>query len=284
MKYSVFTVCMPEFTVDEAIDKLAAWGYDGVEWRVRNQQPSADGKPGFWAGNRCTITLDEVVDKAESVGKHCRDAGLEVASLASYLKCDELADIERVFVACGKMGAPQARVGVPGYDGTVNYRELFDKAVEDYGKVEKLARKHGVKAVIELHMGNITPSASAGYRFVGHFDAKHVGVIHDAGNMVIEGFENFQFGMELLGEYLAEVHVKNAAWRKGGRGPNGQQLYERSWAQLREGQVNWADMMRALKSVGYDGWLSLEDFSTDRTTEEKLPNALEYLKELEAAV
>jgi len=281
MKYSVFTVCMPEFTVDEAIGKLAAWGYDGVEWRVRNQRPSADGKPGFWDGNLCTIMLDEVVDKAESVGKRCRDAGLEVPSLASYLKCDELADIERVFVACGKMGAPQARVGVPGYDGTVNYRQLFDKAVEDYGEVEKLARKYGVRAAIELHMGNITPSASAAYRFVSHFEPKHVGVIHDAGNMVIEGFENYQLGLELLGEYLAEVHVKNAAWRKGGRGANGQQLYEPSSAELREGQVNWADMMRVLKSVAYDGWLSLEDFSTDQPTEEKLPQVLAYLKGLE---
>ncbi|GIX08239.1 MAG: hypothetical protein KatS3mg115_2642 [Candidatus Poribacteria bacterium] len=44
------------------------------------------------------------------------------------------------------------------------------------------------------------------------FRPEQVGVIHDAGNMVHEGFENYQMGCELLGPYLAHVHVKNAAW------------------------------------------------------------------------
>jgi sugar phosphate isomerase/epimerase len=284
MKYSVFTVCMPEFTVEEAIEKLAEWGYDGVEWRVTNQQPSKDGKPGFWTGNHCTISLDEVVDRAKEVGRRCRAAGIEVTSIASYLSSDQLKDVERIFEACTRMDTSQARVGVPNYDGSVHYRRLFDKALADYAGVEKLARKYGVRANVEIHMGNITPSASAAYRFVSHFDPAHVGVIHDAGNMVTEGFENYQFGLELLGEYLAEVHVKNAAWSKGKTGPHGLRLWQRSWTELNEGQVNWAEVMTALKSVGYNGWLSLEDFSTRRPTAEKLPDALRLLKELEASV
>jgi sugar phosphate isomerase/epimerase len=281
MKYSVFTVCMPEFTVEEGIDRLAQWGYGGVEWRVTNQKPSADGKPGFWSGNRCTIPFDEVLESAEAVGERCRAAGIEVAAIASYLKCDQIADVERIFHACVRMGAKQARIGVPGYDGTVHYRKLFSAALADYARVEKLARKYGIRANVEIHMGNIVPSASAAYRFVSHFDPACVGVIHDAGNMVVEGFENWRLGLELLGEYLQEVHVKNALWKKAGTGPEGQTLYERAWAELREGQVNWAEVMKALKSVGYGGWLSLEDFSTDRPTAQKLPDAINYMKQLE---
>ena len=284
MKYAVFTVCMPEFTVEEAVDRLVEWGYDGVEWRVRNQPPTADGRTGFWSGNRCTLSEDEVVDQAEEIGKRCRDAGIEVCSLASYLKCDQLAEVERVFEAARKMGCPQARIGVPGYDGSVRYRELFEKALSEYGEVEKLAKKHDVRAVLETHHGNILPSASAAYRFVSNFDSKYVGVIHDAGNMVHEGFENYRFACELLGDYLAEVHVKNAKWEETDEvGPNGQHLWKATWCELKEGVVNWADVMAALQSVGYDGWLAIEDFSTDRTTEEKLPDALSYLQSLEAS-
>ena len=282
MKHSVFTVCMPDYPVEEGIDKLVAWGYEGVEWRVTNQGPSADGKCGFWAGNRCTISLDEVLEKAEAVGKRCRAAGLEVAAIAAYVKCDQLADVERIFKACVKMGAPQARVQVPGYDGKSHYRKLFDKARADYAKVEKLARQYGVRANLEIHMGNICPSASAAYRFVSGLDPKHVGVIHDAGNMVVEGYENHRLGLELLGEYLAAVHVKNAAMLKGARGPEGQQLYQRAWAELKEGQVNWAELIATLKVLGFSGWLSLEDFSTVRPTEEKLTGDLAWLRELEA--
>ena len=38
-------------------------------------------------------------------------------------------------------------------------------------------------------------------------DPKHVGIIHDAGNMIIEGFENWRLGLEILGEYLAAVRA-----------------------------------------------------------------------------
>jgi sugar phosphate isomerase/epimerase len=283
MKHSVFTVCMPEYSVEEGIEKLAAWGYEGVEWRVTNQGAPADGKPGFWAGNRCTISFDEVLDKAEGVGRRCRAAGLEVAAVAAYVKCDQRADIERIFEACRRMGAPQARVSAPNYDGKTHYRKLFDRAAADYAEVEKLARNAGLRANLEIHMGNIVPSASAAYRLVSRFDPKHIGVIHDAGNMVVEGFENWRLGLELLGEHLAMVHVKNAKWLPGPLGAHGQQTWQRAWAELRQGLVNWPDVIGALKSVGYAGWLSLEDFSTDRPTEAKLTDALKYLKELEAS-
>jgi len=283
MKYSVFTVCMPELTVEEAIEKLAGWGYDGVEWRVTNQQPSADGKPWFWRGNRCTISLDEVVDRAKDIGERSRAAGIEVAAIASYLSCEKLKDIERIFEACVRMGAPQARIGVPNYDGSVNYRRLFRKALTDYARVEKLARKYGVRANVETHMGNITPSASAAYRFVSNFDPASVGVIYDPGNMVIEGFENHRLGLELLGEYLAQVHVKNTAWAKGKTGPHGLRLWQMAWTELKDGQVNWAEVMKALKAVGYKGWMSLEDFNTRRPTAKRVPDALRLLRKLEAS-
>jgi sugar phosphate isomerase/epimerase len=59
MRISVFTVCMPEYTPEyapeEAVKQLAAWGFDGVEWRVTT--PPAPGEPvvNFWKGNRCTL-------------------------------------------------------------------------------------------------------------------------------------------------------------------------------------------------------------------------------------
>ncbi|HUW57323.1 MAG TPA: sugar phosphate isomerase/epimerase family protein [Planctomycetota bacterium] len=285
MKYAVFTVCMPEFTVEEGIAKLVEWGYDGVEWRVVNQRPSADGRPGFWSGNRCTLSEDELLDVAEAVGRRCRDAGLEVCALASYLKCDQTAGVERLFEACNRMGTGCARVGLPPVGEGENFRDYFDRVVEQYAAVETLAKKHGVKALLETHHGTAIASASSVYRFVSHFDAKHVGVIHDAGNMVHEGFENYRFALELLGDHLVEVHVKNAKWEKTGEtGPEGQAIWKASWCELKTGVVNWADVYAALRSVGYDGWLSLEDFSTERPTEEKLPDDLAYLKALEASV
>ncbi|MNH42928.1 hypothetical protein D3C79_1047240 [compost metagenome] len=65
-----------------------------------------------------------------------------------------------------------------------------------------------------MHFGNIAPSASLARQLVDGFDAKHIGVIYDPGNMVYEGFEQYKLGLEVLGEYLGHVHVKNAIWSR----------------------------------------------------------------------
>ena len=67
MKYSVFTVCMPEYTPEEAVGRLKRWGYDGVEWRffTRPDQPVTGG--GFWAGiNLCMVNLLLRISQEES--------------------------------------------------------------------------------------------------------------------------------------------------------------------------------------------------------------------------
>lgn len=63
--------------------------------------------------------------------------------------------------------------------------------MEQYRVVEKLAKKHGVKANVEIHMRTICPSAGLTYRFVSNFDPEYVGVIYNPGNMIHEGFENW---------------------------------------------------------------------------------------------
>jgi len=49
---------------------------------------------------------------------------------------------------------------------------------------------------------------------VSDFDLRYIGIIYDLGNMVHEGYENYKLGLELLGDYLSYVHVKNAVWNR----------------------------------------------------------------------
>ena len=45
-----------------------------------------------------------------------------------------------------------------------------------------------------------------------------------------------------------------------------------------------ADYFRALASVGYDDWVTVEDFSTELPLTERTAGNLAYLKAVEAAV
>jgi len=281
MKHSVFTVAMPEYDVPTAAKKLKEWGYDGAEWRVTSVPEPMPEVPDFWSANRATVDFDNLPDSAEEARKISEKAGLEIPALATYLSCSDIESVKKGMEAAKIMAAPMLRVGVPGYDGNTNYREVFERGLEDYAKVESLAKEYGLRACVEIHMGNICPSASAAYRFLSNFDPGHVGAILDPGNMIYEGMENWQLGIDVLGEYLAHVHVKNSQWRIVSGQPDGNLVWQPTWATMRGGMVNWGDVIKALKKAEYPGYLSNEDFSRDLPTEEKLKDDLAFLKSLE---
>lgn len=280
MKLAVFTVMLPEYDLEEAAKLLAKHGYEGVEWRVKEVDPDVAGQAGsFWGNNRATVDLNTLAEKAAEIRDLTTDAGLEMCNLATYLKVDQLAEIEMVMQAAQVMGAPSLRVGVPNYDRSTPYDELFDQAREALGKVQKLARKYGIKAVTELHMNNMTPSASASRRLLEAFDPNYIGAIYDPGNMIYEGYEQWLMGMQILGPYLAHVHAKNSKHVIVDTDADGVVHWQTVAAPMKEGRADWAQIIADLKAFGYDGFISFEDFS-ELPTEDKLASNAAYLREL----
>jgi sugar phosphate isomerase/epimerase len=279
MKIAVFTVCMPEFTPEDAAPKLREMGYDGVEWRTTSVP--APGAPviNYWTGNRCSIDPATIRDRAASLKALCRKHKLAMPILGTYVGYNDLALIEGCMEAGREMGVKGLRVSPGGYNPKDGYDKLVTAALKGWEKVVKLGKKHGVKPLFEIHMGNLTPSCSAARRFADHFSPDDLGVIHDAGNMVCEGFEQWSLGLDVLGHYLAHVHVKNGMMSIQSGDADGNLRWGYSSDTLRHGEVNWRDLLDALKRVGYDGWLSLEDFSPGDTIKKLADNAT-YLRTL----
>ena len=287
MKFAVFTVSTPEYNPRETVAILREIGYDGVEWRVSAAPPSA--KPAdytherrYWSYNQSTLALDTILETAAEIGPVCAAAGLEVCSLTSYLVPEQVAQVEQVLQASQRLNCRNIRVNVPQYKETENYRVLFERTVEQIRQLEPLAARYGVRINFEIHMGNIIPSASAAYRLVSHFDPSHIGIIFDPGNMVHEGFENYRLGIELLGPYLAHVHVKNAIWELTETTADGVKVWQPTWSPVKDGFADLRKLAQVLKTTGYQGYLSLEDFSNAETTESKLRSNLEFMKAITA--
>jgi len=280
MRFAYFTVGLPEHTAAEAVGLLRDAGYDGVEWRVTDQAPAPDGVPGFWAGNRCTWPLSSFVEDAPRIRALAESAGLAMPNVGTYMTCDDLAAVERGMRGAVLLGAPQLRVNVPKYGGEAGYLKLRDRGRAQYREVAELARQYGVRALIEIHHGSLVPSASAAAAFLAGFDPRDVGTIHDAGNMVYEGYEQYRMGLELLGPYLAHVHLKNARWQSAGPRPDGSTAWHATWAPIAGGVVDIAALLAALRGVGYDGWVAFEDFSTDLPAAERVRGNLAYVRQL----
>jgi sugar phosphate isomerase/epimerase len=283
MKYAVFTVSMPTYTPESAARKIKEVGYDGVEWRVTHDDPTID-PPTFWRGNRATLPLATFKDDAPKWKRMTEEAGLELPAVATYVKCNETEKVEDAIAGCAALGAPALRIQVPNYDGTESYAKLWDASRKQYEEVVELAKRHGVKALLELHHRTIVSSANSARRFLDGLDHEHVGAIHDAGNMVIEGWEHPRAAFEALGPYLAHVHLKNAQWVPGATLDDGTVRWEASFCPIPEGVADIRTVVRSLKRVGYDGWITFEDFSTKRSVEENLERNLAYIKAIVAEV
>jgi len=272
MKLGVFTVGLPDLTPEEAVREIKDAGYDGVEWRVARVPEEVRGeKPSFWGNNLCTLAPTE--EEARRARRLSEQAGLEVPGLGTYVAVGDVEAADEAMRFALTAGAPQVRVGAGAPDGHP-YKELFAEAREFLQAVEDLARSHGIKALVEIHHRTICPSASLAHRLVSAFDPELVGVIFDPGNMAQEGFEDYRIGAEFLDPYLAHVHVKNAAFER----PAGGGVWERRWAPLEDGVVDFGLVFEALELVGYDGWLVMEDFSGARPSREALKHNLEFVQ------
>ena len=271
MKVGVFTVGLPDLMPEEAVREIKDAGYDGVEWRVTRVPDEVKGEePSFWGNNLCTLQPTE--EEAQRARRLSEEVGLEVPGLGTYVAVGDLEAADEAMRFAVTAGAPQVRVGAGPLDGS--YEESFSAAREFLGGVEEMAGSHGVKALVEIHHKTICPSASLAHRLVSAFDPERIGVIFDPGNMAQEGFEDYRIGLELLGPYLAHVHIKNSAFER----PEGGGVWKPGWAPLEDGVVDFEFLFAALGSVGYGGWLVIEDFSAARPTRETLRHNLGFVQ------
>jgi len=277
VKFSVFTASTPDWTPAQAVRELAAQGWDGVEWRVTDQ-PAAT-PPGFWAGNLATWPLTGLEESLPAIAELTRGAGLEFSALGGYAQCRDHENVERLLAATAALGAGRVRVRLPAL-GEDSYPALFAATRRDLEWVTGRAAGHGVTVLLELHHRSIMASASSAIRLVDGLDPARVGVIHDVGNLVIEGHEDFLAGFQMLGPYLAHVHVKNAAWQPAGVAPDGSTTWSHRWVPMRAGVADLEAYFEALATVGYDGWVTAEDFSTAVPLAERTRGNLAYLREL----
>ena len=206
--------------------------------------------------------------------------GLQIPALASACSSSDLEHAKLLAEGAKAVGSPAIRLSCRGYNGTINYHELYAKAVENYGKALEITRPYGIKVLVEMHGGTIHTSASLAHRIVSNFDAKDIGVIYDPQNMVQDGFETIQLALELLGDYLAHIHA--GGHRPVPKEPDEKGTVTWSWpgCPMSEGLYNFPRMMECLRKVGYAGFISIEDFRGDCPAEERLRNGIDYLRSL----
>lgn len=288
MKTGVFTVSMPEYNIIDTVKVLKELGYDGVEWRVaqvpKETPEDVPFERRYWNNNLSTINIETIESEALEIKNLCHQYGIEIFGLTTYLRPHEVTEIESVLKAAKTMNAPRVRVFTPNYNDECEHEALFESTKKQLRALESLAMTYGVAIVFEIHMDNILASPSAALRLLNGYDPKYLGVIFDPGNMVYEGYEDYKKAFEMLGDYLHHVHIKNGMLVKTGIDNLGAAKWERQWVPLKEGMADLRKVYEVMKLKGYKGNVSVEDFSNEQSTYEKLKDNLSYLRALEAIV
>lgn len=285
MKFGFFTTFAPESTLSECAALAKELGYAGLQPRIAPGKPFDESKPANpWANNRNTIAEEDFFRQPKEVLKPITDAGLAVTSVAGYAGVGDAQRAQNLVKACAAAGIANLRVGplpLPK-GGLYDAAGLLADTIAAYKKLLEISRPAGVRLCVEIHMRTIAAGPDAVMRVVGEFNPKDVGVLYDPGNMVYEGHVPPRVALSVLGDYLAEVHVKNAKIeRQPEPGPEGLVKWKAVPANLEEGVCDFAQVFEALVARGYEGWCIEEGHGGRRTTRERLAHSLDLMRRLE---
>jgi len=253
------TSILPAYSFADAVEIAIESGFHGIELRVKDDFHQS---------------LAELEKHGPALRGSLEQRDLQIPILNSYAGVNEPAD--RLLECARRMGVPRvrlvlprsARAGVaqlsreqeiiPSYAPDGGPQEVFRSVHRALRQLERQARRTGVKILLELHWGTIMSSFTGAWLLLQDFDPACIGVTLDPANMVVEGREDWEFGIQLLRPYIDNVHVKNAVWSSN-RG-----AWCWHWSPIFDGMVNWSEMIGLLDGIGYSGDYAVEDFLTPR--------------------
>lgn len=272
---SPITLCsttLPACSFEEVVAIAQAADYRGIELRVDGNYHQS---------------LDDLKQHGNTIVRTLHAAGLSLPVLSSYIPLDDEQSLQALLTCSARLGVPQARVVlprscsaqvvrqaqtaavIPAYPVQQSPQTVLSRVRGILKKLEQTATGLGVQVLLELHWGTIMSSFSSAYHLTHDLDPRAVALTFDPANMLVEGKEDWEFGLALIQPHLANVHVKNTRWEQTAHG------WTWSWAPLRHGMVDWTYLLGLLNRMGYRGAFAIEDFLAPSLS---APAALQYLR------
>ena len=248
IKFSGHTMGAPKCDIYQVIDLFKAIGYDGIEVRV-----AADGQI-----NSETITDEE----AQKIYAAAQAKGMEFSCLTSYyqnfVKTEEREDViknlKRVIEIAAILHCPLVRVygGVEPFSqpGTW-FCECWTRTVDGIRRTAEYAAKFGVKICIETHIGSLTMSVRDTVRLIEDVNMANVGMLLDYAWVELAGVESGAEAIRRAARHIFHVHIKD--WKLESRIP-----LKKQSCLMGEGTVRWEEALKALREIGYTGYVSDE--------------------------
>jgi hexulose-6-phosphate isomerase len=275
MKKALNQWCLPrDWSWERSFDLAAESGFDAIELSIDY--------PPFFEAIRSSANEGLIADIARSVGSTfeaskaiCIDSpdeeilavaalarthGLAISSVLTIAQFHySLIDpdptvrstgidlVRRLIDIAALVAAPNILV-IPGVvTSRIPYDTAYERLVDAIGRLREHAEARRVGLGIEDIWGKFLYSPLEMRSLIASFDSPAVGVHLDVGNVMQYGYPD-QW-IRILGTHLLTVHLKDFLSEIGNI---------RGFTHLFQGDVPWAEVMSALRDVGYRGYLVAE--------------------------
>lgn len=253
MKKSVNLWILPRnVKFEDGLKMIKDAGFEGVELNTEEEGG--------------ILNLNSSEDEIKKVAEKIRKNGLEISSLLigqfwKYPLSSQNKEIRKKGEELLEKGikiahflgtdailvVPGVVASLSGEGEIVGYDIAYKNSQESIKKYTELAEKFKVYICVENVWNKFLLSPLEMKRYVEEIGSEYVKVYFDVGNILIIGFP--EMWIRILGKLIKRIHLKDFKLSVGNI--NG-------FCDLLEGDVNWPEVIKALKEIGYDSYLTAE--------------------------
>jgi L-ribulose-5-phosphate 3-epimerase len=253
---------------------ISNWAFSGgAGLHERMQQAKDAGFEGYEVtlGDEGELTLSTSEADARRVAQTAADVGIEIASVATGmlwrfpLTSNDAGEVRQGKTIVRKAIELAAWLGtdailvVPGtVTAEVPYDVAIKRAQEALAELAPEAAAAKVCLGVENVWNKMLLSPLEMRDFVDALASPWVRVYFDVGNVLVSGFP--QHWIRILGERICRIHVKDFHTAVGNI---------TGFTTLLAGDVDWPEVVKALREIGYDSYVTAE-LSPYRTHSEQL--------------
>jgi hexulose-6-phosphate isomerase len=260
------------------------------QWAFPGDMPAAEAislaaKIGFESfevciGDEGPVSLDAAESDVQAIRRHADKSGVELTSVATllggkYPLCSPDASVrqkgketfERLLQMARWLGVDTVLTVPGGVTPEVRYDIALEYALASIQDLVPAAEKLQVCLAIENVWNKFLLSPVEMRDFIDQCESACVGAYFDTGNIVLYGYP--EQWIRILGHRIRMVHAKDFRSSVGNLD---------GFVMLMEGEVNWPEVIAALREVGYDKALIAEYGPYAHSLETMLRHALASLQ------
>jgi L-ribulose-5-phosphate 3-epimerase len=232
-----------EEEINRLLPEIASAGFAGIEPTFNS---GAIPSPEFYP------------DQAKNLAQRSRDLGLKIPSLRGGLRFwdtipspdpsereQALEHAKKAFECLALMGGKTLLI-VPGrIRPDVPYEDHWKRVVDFAYRAGEMAKAYGMGIGLENVEARFPLSVKEWKDLLDEIKHPRVRMYLDVGNVSWLGLGFPEQWILSLGDRICQVHFKDA-------------LFGKTLGNILEGEVNWSQVMGALKRINYQGWISVE--------------------------